>query len=207
VSDSPSRRSRRSKRLSRSARGRRRGRAAAAATARTVGVISDTHGLVRPQALASLAGSDLIVHAGDIGSPDVLVRLRQLAPVIAVRGNNDRGAWARSLPQSATIEVAGRRLHVLHDVTTLGLDPIAAGLDVIVAGHSHQPRIDRRHGVLFLNPGSAGPRRFTLPVAVARLRVKDGRLDAEIVELAVPGGGNHPGRRASSASKGTRETR
>jgi uncharacterized protein len=172
--------------MARASPARRDGRRSAAATARTVGVIADTHGLVRPEALAALGGSHLILHAGDVGSLEVLARLREIAPVVAVRGNNDRGAWARTLPERVIVEVGGRRLHMLHDVKTLGLDPVAARVDVVIAGHSHQPRIERWDGVLFLNPGSAGPRRFTLPVALARLRVDRGRLDAEIVELSVP---------------------
>jgi uncharacterized protein len=150
-----------------------------------LGVISDTHGLVRPQALAALAGVDHIVHAGDIGGPDVLTALRALAPVTAVRGNNDRQPWADAIHERETITLAGVSIHVLHDVKELELDPVTSGVHAVIAGHSHRPRIERRHGVLFLNPGSAGPRRFTLPVSVARLRVDDGRLEAEIVELDV----------------------
>jgi len=150
-----------------------------------VGVISDTHGLVRPQALAALAGVDRIIHAGDIGGADVLAALRALAPVTAVRGNNDRQPWAEAIPERETITVGRARIHVLHDVKELRLDPVANGMHAVIAGHSHRPRIERRHGVLFLNPGSAGPRRFTLPVSVARLRVEEDRLEPEIVELHV----------------------
>jgi putative phosphoesterase len=150
-----------------------------------IGVISDTHGLLRPEALRALAGADLIVHAGDIGSPEVLDALRAVAPLVAVRGNNDRGAWASALPETEVVEAGGRSLYVLHDVKELDLDPRAAGFDAVIAGHSHQPRIDRRDGVLYLNPGSAGPRRFRLPIAVARLEVDAARLDAEIVQLDV----------------------
>jgi len=150
-----------------------------------IGVISDTHGLLRPEALRALAGADLIVHAGDIGGPEVLEALRTLAPLVAVRGNNDRGPWASALPETEVVEAGGRSLYVLHDVKELGLDPRAAGFDAVIAGHSHQPRIDRRDGVLYLNPGSAGPRRFKLPIAVARLEVDAARLDAEIVQLDV----------------------
>jgi putative phosphoesterase len=148
-----------------------------------IGVISDTHGLLRPQALAALAGSELIVHAGDIGTPAVLEGLRAIAPVVAVRGNNDHGAWARSLPASDVVEVAGRRLYVLHDVGDLDLDPGVAGIHAVIAGHSHRPAISRKDGVLFLNPGSAGPRRFTLPIALARLDVRAGSVAARIIEL------------------------
>ena len=151
---------------------------------RLVGVISDTHGLVRPEALEALRGVALIVHAGDIGGPEVLARLREIAPVTAVRGNNDHGPWADALPETDVVDVDGRLLYVLHDVKTLDLDPAAAGFHAVIAGHSHKPSIDERGGVLFLNPGSAGPRRFSLPVALARLRVGGARLDAEIVRLA-----------------------
>jgi hypothetical protein len=151
---------------------------------RLVGVISDTHGLVRPEALEALRGVALIIHAGDIGGPEVLARLREIAPVTAVRGNNDHGPWAADLPDTDVVDVDGRLLYVLHDVKTLGLDPVAAGFHAVIAGHSHKPSVDERGGVLFLNPGSAGPRRFSLPIALARLRVGGARLDAEIVRLA-----------------------
>jgi putative phosphoesterase len=151
---------------------------------RVVGVISDTHGLVRPEALDALRGVALIVHAGDIGGPDVLAQLGAIAPVAAVRGNNDRGAWAAALPETDVVDVGGRLLYVLHDVKTLDLDPAAAGFHAVIAGHSHRPSVQERDGVLFLNPGSAGPRRFSLPIALARLRVGGARLDAEIVRLA-----------------------
>ena len=146
-----------------------------------VGVISDTHGLLRPEALRALFGADLILHAGDVGSPEVLEGLRALAPVVAVRGNNDRGPWAEALSETEVVTADGRSLYVLHDLGTLELDPRAAGFDAVIAGHSHQPRIERRDGVLYLNPGSAGPRRFRLPIALAWLDV--GRLEAEIVRL------------------------
>ena len=150
-----------------------------------IGVISDTHGLVRPQALRALAGADLIVHAGDVGGPEVLDALRAVAPVVAVRGNNDRGPWAAALAETEVVETGGRNLYVLHDLKELDLDPRAEGFDAVIAGHSHQPRIERRDGVLYLNPGSAGPRRFRLPIAVAWLAVDSTRLDAEIVHLDV----------------------
>jgi putative phosphoesterase len=150
-----------------------------------IGVISDTHGLVRPQALRALAGADLIVHAGDVGSAEVLDALRAVAPVVAVRGNNDRGAWASSLAETEVVQTDGRSLYVLHDLKELDLDPRVAGFDAVIAGHSHQPRIDRRDGVLYLNPGSAGPRRFRLPIAFAWLAVDAAGLDAEIVHLDV----------------------
>lgn len=150
-----------------------------------IGVVSDTHGLVRPSALEALRGCDLIVHAGDIGGPDVLDELRALAPVVAVRGNNDREPWARDLPDAETITAAGARVHVLHDISDLALDPVRERIDVVVAGHSHRPRVERRGAVLFLNPGSAGPRRFKLPVAVAHLDIEDGAVEARLVELDV----------------------
>jgi putative phosphoesterase len=148
-----------------------------------VGVISDTHGLVRPQALAALHGSAHIIHAGDIGTPAVLEALSAVAPVTAIRGNNDRDAWARSLPETTAVEVGGAWFYVLHDVHELDLDPRAAGFAAVIAGHSHKPAIGERHGTLFVNPGSAGPRRFTLPVAVARLYVGKVGIRGEIVEL------------------------
>jgi hypothetical protein len=150
-----------------------------------VGLISDTHGLLRPEALAALQGVDAIIHAGDIGAPQVVERLAQLAPVTAVRGNNDRGAWAEKLAATETLAIGGVLLYVLHDVKELALDPRAAGLAAVIAGHSHQPRLQERDGVLFVNPGSAGPRRFRLPVAVGRLAVNDGRVRGRIVELEI----------------------
>ena len=151
-----------------------------------IGVISDTHGLLRPEATRALRGSALIVHAGALGTPDLLDSLRAIAPVIAVRGNNDRGAWARALRETETVELDGARLHVVHDVKELAIDPAARGIDVVIAGHSHRPSLVRREGVLFLNPGSAGPRRFSLPIALARLDVDAGvgsRVRARIITL------------------------
>ncbi len=150
-----------------------------------VGVVSDTHGLVRPQALAALAGSDLIVHAGDIGNPDVLAALAAIAPVTAVRGNNDHGVWTRRFGDTATLQVGNARLYVLHDLHALDLDPAAAGFAAVIAGHSHRPEITNRGGVLYVNPGSAGPRRFHLPIAVARLRLRGMRVSGEVVLLEV----------------------
>ena len=151
----------------------------------TLGVISDTHGLLRPEAVAALAGVERIVHAGDIGSPDVLAALGRLAPVTAVRGNNDRDAWAAAIPQTEVVEIGGVSLYVLHDLHELDLDPRAAGFAAIIAGHSHQPRLEERDGVLYLNPGSAGPRRFRLPISLARLTVTDARVRAELVTLEI----------------------
>jgi hypothetical protein len=154
-------------------------------TKRHIGVISDTHGLVRPEAMAALRGADLVIHAGDIGKPEVLEALTALAPVVAVRGNNDTGAWAAALPETAVVDSGSLRLYVLHDVKTLALDPAAAGFAAVICGHSHRPRLEQRQGVLFVNPGSAGPRRFKLPVAVARLYVQGEGLTAELIELRV----------------------
>jgi uncharacterized protein len=151
----------------------------------SIGVISDTHGLVRPQAVAALRGSDLIVHAGDVGSPAVLEALRAVAPVVAVRGNNDDGVWAEKLSAMEVVDLDGVLLYVLHDLAELDVDPKAAGFHAVIAGHSHQPKLERRGGVLYLNPGSAGPRRFKLPVALARVRIHAGVVDAELVELQV----------------------
>lgn len=134
-----------------------------------VGLISDTHGLLRPEAVRALSGSDLIIHAGDVGGPEILDALRAVAPVVAVRGNVDTGAWASTLPATAVAEIGGAVIYVLHDVNELDLSPAAAGFGVVVSGHSHQPRHQRRGAVLFVNPGSAGRRRFKLPVTVARL--------------------------------------
>jgi uncharacterized protein len=149
----------------------------------TVGVISDTHGLLRPQAVAALAGVERIVHAGDIGDRDVLAALARVAPVTAVRGNNDRGGWAAEIPETEVVEVGGVSLYVLHDLHELDLDPRAAGFAAVIAGHSHQPRQQERDGVLYFNPGSAGPRRFKLPVSVGRLTIVRGRIEGTLVTL------------------------
>lgn len=148
-----------------------------------VGVISDTHGLVRPGALEALAGSGLIIHAGDVGGPEVLEELGRVAPVVAVRGNNDRGAWAEALPGYEAVKVNGTFLYVLHDLKELDIAPAASGFRVVVSGHSHRPLVEERRGVLYLNPGSAGPRRFKLPVTVARLNVAGADASAEIINL------------------------
>jgi len=150
-----------------------------------LGVISDTHGLLRPQAIAALAGSDLIIHAGDVGKPEVIDRLGGVAATFVVRGNIDNGGWADRLPPTQTVEVGALRVFVLHDIAQLDLDPAAAGFAAVVFGHSHRPSIETRDGVLFLNPGSAGPRRFTLPITVARVRVNGRRMHPEIIELRV----------------------
>ena len=147
-----------------------------------IGLISDTHGLLRPEALSLLRGSDFIVHAGDIGER-VLERLATIAPVTAVRGNNDRAEWAMRLPETETLQFGELRLHVLHDLAQLAIDPGAAGVDVVVAGHSHRPRVERRSGVLYVNPGSAGPVRFRLPVSVGLMQLRGREVDVRIVEL------------------------
>ena len=150
---------------------------------KTIGVISDTHGLLRPEALAALQGCDLIVHAGDIGTPDVIEALQHLGPVFAVRGNVDREAGVADYPATQVVEVDGLNLLVLHDVYQLDLDPVAAGIQVVIFGHSHQPSVTTRRGVLYLNPGSAGPRRFHLPVTVAKLRIEANQPRAEFIDL------------------------
>ena len=148
-------------------------------------MISDTHGLVREEAVAALAGCELIIHAGDIGTAEVLERLREVAPVRAVRGNNDRAEWARSLPLTDVIEIGAHRVYLLHDIAELDIDPAAANMAAVITGHSHKPAADVRDGVLYLNPGSAGPRRFKLPIALARLRVSKNRIEHEIIQLSV----------------------
>jgi uncharacterized protein len=150
-----------------------------------LGVISDTHGLLRPQALAAFAGVELIIHAGDIGDPKILRRLERLAPVHAVRGNVDRGDWAADLPLTRVVEVGGVLIYVLHELFCLDLDPAAASISSVIFGHSHRPHQERQNGVLYLNPGSAGPKRFTLPVTLALLTLQGHSLHAELVELKV----------------------
>lgn len=148
-----------------------------------VGVIADTHGLLRPEAVEALRGVNRIVHAGDVDGPGILERLRELAPVSAVRGNMDRGGWAHDLPENLVMEVGDRRLYVLHRPGRLDLDPVAAGFDVVIHGHTHRARNEVRTGVLYLNPGSAGARRGGDLATLARLRVGPDRVEAEIVEL------------------------
>jgi putative phosphoesterase len=155
-----------------------------------VGVISDTHGLLRPEAVEALRGCERIIHAGDVGDPDILPELARIAPVDAVRGNVDLEPWARKLPETLAVEtgLGGASVYVVHDLYDLDLDPAAAGFDVVVSGHSHRPSVEQKNGVMYLNPGSAGPRRFTLPVTVAILRVGDGPPSARIVEIVAGGG-------------------
>ena len=150
---------------------------------KTIGVISDTHGLLRVEALAMLRGCDAIVHTGDIGKPEVLEQLAELAPLTAIRGNVD--TWATDLPDTAVLTLAGKRFYVIHNVKELDLDPRSAGFAAVISGHSHMPKRETRDGVLFLNPGSAGPRRFKLPVAVAKIRVREDGVEAELVTLSV----------------------
>jgi putative phosphoesterase len=149
-----------------------------------VGILSDTHGLLRHEAVAALTGSDFIVHAGDVGDPAILAALGELAPVTAVRGNVDVQPWADALPDTDVVEIGGHRLYVLHDLHRLDLDPVAAGVDAVVFGHFHRPLIERHEGVLFLNPGSCGPRRFDLPVTLLRLTIAGAALEATIVDLS-----------------------
>ena len=151
----------------------------------TIGVISDTHGLLRPQAIEALRGCAMIIHAGDVGNAEVIARLRDLAPTFAVRGNIDTGKWAGTLPMTELVEVRELRFFVLHQIAQLDLDPAAAGIAAVVFGHTHRPSTENRRGVLFLNPGSAGPRRFKLPVSVARVQVSGTHVRPEIVELQV----------------------
>lgn len=169
---------------------------------RTFGVISDTHGLLRPEALAALAGVERILHAGDIGSDAILIALQRIAPVTAVRGNNDRGPWAERIAGQEVVDVDGQRLLILHDLKEL---QSSEGYAAVITGHSHQPNIERRDGVLFLNPGSAGPRRFSLPITVAKLRISRGALDAEILPLN-PASDRPDSRRAGAPTKSGRSS-
>ena len=148
-----------------------------------VGLISDTHGLLRPQALDFLRGSDHIIHAGDITGPEILAPLAELAPLTVVRGNNDRGEWAATLPHSVTVELGGVSIHIVHDLKELSIDPRAADVRVVVSGHSHKPASIERDGVLYVNPGSAGRRRFTLPISVGELLIEGGQVTARLVTL------------------------
>lgn len=148
-----------------------------------IGLISDTHGLIRPEALRALAGVEHIIHAGDVGGVAVIDTLRQIAPVDVVHGNNDKDAWGMKLPARLALELAGVGVHVLHDLNDMDVDPVAAGFHVVVTGHSHKPLITERDGVLFVNPGSAGPRRFSLPVTLGYLTINAGAARAEILPL------------------------
>ena len=150
-----------------------------------IGVISDTHGLVRPEAMAALKGVELIIHGGDIGKAEVLQSLSLIAPVCAIRGNNDRDSWAKKLPDVLKLQINGVKFQVIHDVNELESDPSAAGIHAVISGHSHKPSVIERDGVLFINPGSAGPRRFKLPVTVSKLRLRHKMVAAEIIELRI----------------------
>jgi putative phosphoesterase len=148
-----------------------------------IGVISDTHGLLRPEALAFLQGCDRIVHGGDIGDPHILDALAAIAPLTVVRGNNDGAAWADGVPETALLEAGGLRLFAIHDLALLRIDPVAEGIQVVVSGHSHRPLAEQRGPVLYLNPGSAGPRRFKLPISIAELRIEGAKIAPRLVEL------------------------
>jgi putative phosphoesterase len=151
-----------------------------------IGVISDTHGLLRPEAVAALRGSHAIIHAGDVGREDILHDLEQIAPVTVVRGNIDTSGWARKLPQTNVLEIAGKSIYVLHNIDVLDLNPAAVGFSAVIFGHSHRPLIETRKGVLFFNPGSAGPHRFNLPISLGRLTIANGKLTPELMQLKVP---------------------
>ncbi len=150
-----------------------------------IGVISDTHGLLRPEALAALKGSDYIIHAGDIGEPQILDKLAAIAPLTAVRGNVDHGEWAQKIPATNVLEIGEISIYVLHNLQELDLKPEAAKFAAVVCGHSHVPKQELKNGVLYFNPGSAGPRRFKLPVSVGRLLLANGQVESEIVKLEV----------------------
>jgi putative phosphoesterase len=162
-----------------------RARTAKKSDLRVIGLISDTHGLVRPEAIEALQGVDLVIHAGDIGKPEVLDALKAIGPLVAIKGNNDIGAWAKPLPDTQLVQIADSKLFVIHNVKELDCDPAAEGYEVVVSGHSHKPSILPRGGVLFVNPGSAGPRRFKLPVAIGKLFIQNRKVNAELIELRV----------------------
>jgi uncharacterized protein len=153
-----------------------------------IGVISDTHGLLRPEALTALQGSDFIIHAGDVGDPDILQHLQKIAPVTAVRGNVDVAPWSRRLPETAVFRQPGIAIYIIHDVQELEISPEREGYAAVICGHSHKPMNEMQNGVLFFNPGSAGPRRFNLPVSIGRLRIENEKLTGHIVQLDIAGG-------------------
>lgn len=148
-----------------------------------IGVISDTHGLLRPEALEALRGSEHIIHAGDIGAPEIVAELKKIAPVTAIRGNVDVQTWAREFPETEVVELAKKTIYVIHDVNAIDLNPKAAGFDAVISGHSHKPKHEIKNGVLYLNPGSAGPRRFKLPISVGKLEITAGMLHATVLTL------------------------
>jgi len=150
-----------------------------------IGLISDTHGLMRPEALVALKGSELIIHAGDIGKREVLDSLNSIAPVIAIRGNNDRESWARDLPDVLNLKINAIKIHVIHNVNEMEIDPASAGFHAVISGHSHKPSAMRQGNVSYVNPGSAGPRRFKLPIAVAKLQIIDGHVKARIMSFEI----------------------
>lgn len=150
-----------------------------------IGMISDTHGLLRPQAVEALRGVDQILHAGDIGKPEVLDGLRKIAPLIAIRGNNDKGPWTEAIAETERIEIGGISIYMLHNLKELDIDPSREGFNIVIAGHSHKPLNEIRSGVLYLNPGSAGPRRFKLPVSIAHLQIQNGSVSVSFIELDV----------------------
>ena len=149
-----------------------------------IGIISDTHGLLRPEAIKHLARTDHLIHAGDIGAPEVIEGLRKIAPTTAIRGNIDTGEWAKDYPDTELVAIGGRAFYVLHNLKEIKLDPAASGIDVIISGHSHRPKIEMKNGVLYLNPGSAGPRRFKLPIALAIVTLTDRAILPRILEIA-----------------------
>src|SRR4051794_23231164 len=148
-----------------------------------IGIISDTHGLLRPAAIKQLAGAHHIIHAGDIGAREVIEGLRRIAPTTAVKGNIDAGEWAKDYPDAELVVLGGRAFYILHNLNELKLDPVVSGIDVVVSGHSHRPKIETRNGIFYVNPGSAGPRRFKLPIAVAILTLSDRALLPRIIEI------------------------
>lgn len=150
-----------------------------------IGLIADTHNLLRPEALAALQGVDHLIHAGDIGGPHILAELERIAPLSVVRGNNDQDSWADAIPERLTLRFGAIALHVLHDLKQLDIDPAAQGIDVVIAGHSHKPLHKKRNGVLYLNPGSAGPRRFKLPIGVGLLHIEGRQVRAKLITLQV----------------------
>jgi hypothetical protein len=148
-----------------------------------IGVISDTHGLLRREAVEKLRGSDHILHAGDIGSPEIIPELRKIAPVTAIRGNIDTQAWTKEFPETEVVELAGLHIYVIHDVKALNLNPKAAGFAAVISGHSHEPKEECKDGVLYFNPGSAGPRRFKLPISLGKIEISNGTLGTKILRL------------------------